>query len=40
MNLNVVPHQVLLLLFVKIISIPDEDFFSETYIGSTASYFV
>ena len=26
--------------FVKIISIPDEELFSETYVGCTASYFV
>ena len=26
--------------FVKIISIPDEELFSETYVGRTASYFV
>ena len=25
--------------FVKIISIPDEELFSETYVGCTASYF-
>ena len=26
--------------FVKIISIPDEELFSGTYVGCTASYFV
>ena len=26
--------------FVKIMSIPDEELFSETYVGCTASYFV
>ena len=26
--------------FVKIISIPDEELFSEMYVGCTASYFV
>ena len=26
--------------FVKMISIPDEELFSETYVGCTTSYFV
>ena len=26
--------------FIKSISIPDEELFSETYVGCTASYFV
>ena len=30
----------LLVFFVKIISIPDEELFSETYFRCTASYFV
>ena len=30
----------MLVFLVKIISIPDEELFSETYVGCTASYFV